>query len=36
MPKIDLINGFDVACLPALETRLATFVIDNSLRQFVH
>ena len=35
MPKIDLINGFDIACLPALETRLATFVIDNGLHQLV-
>ena len=35
MPKIDLINGFDIACLPPLETHLTTFVIDNGLHQLV-
>ena len=35
MLKIDLINGYDLAYLPALETRSATFVIDNGLHQLV-
>ena len=35
MLKIALINGFDLIYQPALETRLATFVIDNGLHQFM-
>ena len=35
LPNIDLINDFDKACLPMLETHLAIYVIDNGLNQLV-
>ena len=36
MPNINWVNGFDLSCLHPLEARLASFVVDNGMSQFVH